>query len=62
MDPEAIQMVRELTDNQMMIVIDADREFILGINAMLDIGEDVSASYAPRVRSIFAEYQRNQYL
>jgi hypothetical protein len=62
MDPETIQMLRELIDNQMMIVADADREFLLGLYALLETGEDILALHAPRVRVIFSEYQRNQFL
>jgi hypothetical protein len=54
--------VREMADNQIILISDADRELILGLALQLEMRERIPASYAPRVEKIYATYQQNQYL
>jgi hypothetical protein len=45
---------------QQLIISDSDREFVLGLALMLEMGEPISASYFPRVEKIYSEFQQNQ--
>jgi hypothetical protein len=55
-------IIRELADNQILLISDEDREFVLGIALQLEMQEPIPTSYLPRVEKIYAAYQRNQYL
>ena len=55
-------LIREMAENSMIIFSDEDREFILGLQTMLEIGESIPASYGERVARIHAEYEQNQHL
>ena len=59
---EMCAAVREMADNQIMLISDADRELILGLALQLEMNERIPASYAPKVAKIYATYQQNQYL
>lgn len=54
--------VREMAENSMLIISDVDREFVLGIELLLGMNENVPASYGERVARIYQDYQQNQYL
>lgn len=54
--------IREMSENSMIIVSDDDREFILGLSAMLEIGEAIPASYGERIARIHLDYEQNQHL
>jgi hypothetical protein len=59
---QMLEAVREMSANQLVIISDNDREFILGIDMLLEMEERIPASYIPRVEKIYAEFQRNQVL
>jgi hypothetical protein len=55
-------MVQEMIENQIVIISDSDREFVLGIALLFETGEPVPASYGERVQKIYSAFQQNQYL
>ena len=57
-----ISMVQEMVENQIVIISDSDREFVLGIALLFETGEPVPASYMERVQKIYSAFQQNQYL
>jgi hypothetical protein len=59
---EMCRMVRELSDNSILIISEDDREFVLGILLQLEMEEKVPASYGERVARIYRGYQENQFL
>ena len=54
--------VAEMSDNQLVIVSDSDREFILGLQMLIEMEERIPASYIPRVEKIYSEFQVNSVL
>ena len=54
--------LQELAENAVMVISDSDRELIQGLHTLLEIGEEVSASYEAEVKRIYGEYLRNQHL
>jgi hypothetical protein len=56
-----LEMIQEMAQNQIVIISDSDREFVLGLALLIETGEAVPASYAERVQNIYTSYQQNQY-
>lgn len=57
---EILGALQEMEQGQQLIISDSDREFVLGLALMCEMGEPVSASYFPRVEKIYREFQQNQ--
>jgi hypothetical protein len=47
--------IHELSENQMLIVNEGDREFVMGLALLMDMDEGIDVQHAPRVAKIYSE-------